>query len=144
MILIITNKADVHPTSVIKILNNREIPVFRLNTEALLTDYEFSWWNDGSSCDFHIRCLQNGLEVIGSEITAVWDRRPEPPNGLPIKSSPQIDRHNLAEALGFIVFLRYYLKDIPSIGSIANDRAASSKMLQYKYALKVGFTVPES
>lgn len=144
MILIITNKADVHPTPVIEILNHKEIPVFRLNTEALLTDYEFLWWNDNSSCDFHIRCLQNGLEVRGSEITAVWDRRPEPPKELPIKSSPQIDRHNLAEALGFLVFLRYYLKDIPSIGSIANDRLASSKMLQYKYALKVGFTVPES
>ena len=74
----------------------------------------------------------------------MWDRRPEPPKELPIKSSPQIDRHNLAEALGFLVFLRYYLKDIPSIGSIANDRLASSKMLQYKYALKVGFAVPES
>ena len=144
MILIITNKEDVHPTPVLEILNIRNIPVFRLNTEALLTDYEFSWWNDNRSCDFHIRCLQNGLEVKGSEITAVWDRRPEPPEELPIKSSPQIDKHNLAEALGFLVFLRYYLKDIPSIGSIVNDRPASSKMLQYKYALKVGFTVPES
>lgn len=144
MILIITNKEDIHPTPVIEILNGRNIPVFRLNTEALLTDYEFSWWNDSRSCNFHIRCLQNGLEVRGSEITAVWDRRPEPPKELPIKSSPQIDRHNLEEALGFLVFLRYYLKDIPSIGNIVNDRPASSKMLQYRYALQVGFTVPES
>ena len=71
MILIITNKEDVHPSPVIEIINHREIPVFRLNTEALLTDYEFSWWNDNRSCDFYIRCLQNGLEVRGSEITAV-------------------------------------------------------------------------
>lgn len=144
MILIITNKEDVHPTPVIEILNSRNIPVFRLNTEALLTDYEFSWWNDNRSCDFHIRCIRNGLEVRGSEITAVWDRRPEPPKELPLMSSPQIDSHNLAEALGFLVFLRYYLKDIPSIGSIANDRPASSKMLQYKYAIQAGFAVPES
>lgn len=144
MILIITNKEDIHPTPVIEILNRRNIPVFRLNTEALLTDYEFSWWNDSQNCDFHIRCIQNGLEVRGSEITSVWDRRPEPPKELPLKSSLQIDRHNLAEALGFLVFLRYYLKDIPSIGSIVNDRVASSKMLQYKVALQAGFKVPES
>lgn len=144
MILIITNKEDIHPTPVIEILDSRKVPVFRLNTEALLADYEFSWWNDNRSCDFHIRCIQNGLEVRGSEIIAVWDRRPESPKELPIKSSPQIDSHNLAEALGFLVFLRYYLKDIPSIGSIANDRQASSKMLQYKYAIQAGFAVPES
>lgn len=144
MILIITNKEDVHPTPVIEILNRRKVSVFRLNTEALLTDYEFSWWNDNRGCDFHIRCIQNRLEVRGSEITAVWDRRPETPKELPMKSSPQIDRHNLSEAFGFLVFLRYYLKDIPSIGSIANDRLASSKMLQYKVALQTGFKVPES
>ena len=46
MILVITNKEDVHPTPVIEILNKRSIPVFRLNTESLLTDYEFCWWND--------------------------------------------------------------------------------------------------
>lgn len=39
MILIITNKEDVHPTPV-KYLRQKEYPFFRLNTEALLTDYE--------------------------------------------------------------------------------------------------------
>ena len=144
MILIITNKEDVHPTPVIEILTERGIPFFRLNTESLLTDYEFSWWNDSRGCDFHIRCIQNGLEVIGSEITTIWDRRPEQPKELPVKSTPGIDKHNLAEALGFLVFLRYYLKDIPSIGSIAGDRPASSKMLQYRIAHQVGFSLPES
>ena len=144
MVLIITNKEDIHPTPVIEILNSKSIPVFRLNTEALLTDYEFSWWNDNRSCDFHIKCHQSGLEVKGSEITTVWDRRPEPPKELPVKSSPQIDKHNLAEALGFLVFLRYYLKGIPSIGSIAGDRPAASKMLQYRIAHQVGFNIPES
>lgn len=144
MILIFTNKEDVHPTPVIEILAERGIPFFRLNTESLLTDYEFSWWNDSRGCDFHIRCIQNGLEVQGSKISAIWDRRPEQPKELPVKSTPGIDKHNLAEALGFLVFLRYYLKDIPSIGSIAGDRPAASKMLQYRIAHQVGFGLPES
>lgn len=144
MILIITNKEDVHPTPVIEILTAKGTPFFRLNTESLMTDYEFSWWNDSCGCDFHIRCIRNGLEVRGSEITAIWDRRPEQPKDLPVKSTPGIDKHNLAEALGFLVFLRYYLKDIPSIGSIEGDRPASSKMLQYRIADQVGFNLPES
>ena len=144
MILIITNKEDVHPTPVIERLAERGIPFFRLNTESLLTDYEFSWWNDSLGCDFYIKCILNGMEVRGSEITAIWDRRPERPKELPVKSTTEINKHNLAEALGFLVFLRYYLKDMPSIGSIAGDRPAASKMLQYRIAHQVGFDLPES
>ena len=84
------------------------------------------------------------MEVRGSEITAIWDRRPERPKELPVKSTTEINKHNLAEALGFLVFLRYYLKDMPSIGSIAGDRPAASKMLQYRIAHQVGFDLPES
>ena len=120
------------------------MPVFRLNTESLLTDYEFCWQADNSGCDFTIHCPANGLSARGSEITALWDRRPEKPEELPITATPQIDRHNRAEALGFLVFLRYYLKEIPSIGSIVNDKPAASKMLQYKIAVEVGFDIPDT
>lgn len=43
MILLMTNKEDVHPNPVLRTLAERGVPVFRLNTEALLTDYEFEW-----------------------------------------------------------------------------------------------------
>lgn len=145
MILIITNKEDAHPTPVIERLSARGVPVFRLNTEALLTDYEFGWQVDAAGeISFWIRCRLNGLETTGREITAVWDRRPEKPEELPYPSTPEIDRHNRGEALGFLVFLRYWLKDIPSIGSIVNDRPAASKMLQYAIAREVGFKIPRS
>ena len=144
MILIITNKEDIHPTPVIEILNKRGTSVFRLNSECLLTDYEFSWWNNSEECDFIIENRHTGLTVKGSEITAVWDRRPEKPNELFISSSEEINKHNLEEALGFFSFLRYYIKDLFSIGSIVNDRYAASKMLQLNIALKVGFNIPSS
>ena len=48
MILIITNKEDAHPTPVIERLSARGVPVFRLNTEALLTDYTFGWQVDAA------------------------------------------------------------------------------------------------
>lgn len=142
MILIITNKEDAHPTPVIERLSARGVPLFRLNTEALLTDYEFGWFADEYRSDFWIRCKLNCLEIREADVTAVWDRRPEAPCELPVTSTPQIDKHNRDEALGFLVFLRYYLKDIPSIGSIANDRIAASKMLQYRIAHEVGFRTP--
>jgi glutathione synthase/RimK-type ligase-like ATP-grasp enzyme len=144
MILIITNKEDVHPTPVIALLKVKNASVFRLNTEALLTDYEFCWCSHLNGTDFWIRNIQNGLEVRGSEITSVWERRPETPSTPAFQNTPEINQHNLKEARGFLQFLRYAIKDIYSIGSIVNDRVAASKMLQLQTAQKVGFITPDT
>lgn len=144
MVFIITNKEDNHPTPVINFLNSRNVPFFRFNTEALLADYEFCWHCDCKVNDFWIKNIRNGLEVQGSNISAVWERRPETPKELHIHNTPEIDGHNLKEALGFSKFLRYYLKDIFSIGSIVNDRIAASKMLQLKIAHDIGFLTPDT
>jgi hypothetical protein len=142
MILIISNKEDVHPTPVVEYLNGRQISVFRLNTEALLTDYQFHWWCNDTGTDFYIKNAKSGLELRGSEITAIWERRPESPKELLIENKPEINKHNLEEALGFLVFLQYYLKDVFSIGSIVYDRVSVSKMLQLKMARDLGMNVP--
>ncbi|MDR2652582.1 MAG: hypothetical protein LBC68_09775 [Prevotellaceae bacterium] len=142
MILIITNKEDAHPTPVIEYLSERQVPVFRLNTEALLTDYQFRWWCNDTETDFYVKNIKNGLELQGSEVTAVWERRPELPKELPVENLPEINKHNLEEARGFLSFLRYYLKDVYSIGSIVYDRVNASKMLQLKTAQDLGIRVP--
>lgn len=144
MILIITNKEDAHPSPVIDILNNCGVSVFRLNTEALLSDYEFGWFNESGETDFWIKNIRNNLEISGSKIISIWERRPEFPKELPIQSTTEINNHNLKEAGGFLSFLRFYLKDIFSIGSIVNDRTASSKMLQLKIANDIGLKTPNT
>lgn len=144
MILVITNKEDVHPTSVIEILNKRNISVFRLNTEALLTDYDFCWWNDAATSQFFIINRQAGLRLESKELTTVWDRRPELPSDLPIRGTAVIDKHNLEEAAGFLRYLRSYIASKPSIGSIKYDSLASSKMEQTRIALFVGLNVPRT
>lgn len=144
MVLIFTNKEDAHPNPVIDLLTERGVPFFRLNTECLLTDYAFSWKADGSGCDLEILDKTNGARLIGSEITAVWDRRPERPKSLPIENTEKINRHNLQEALGFLRFLRDSLVCIPSIGSIGRDRIASSKILQQRLARECGFVFPDT
>ena len=144
MILIMTNKQDAHPTPVIRILAERGVPVFRLNTEALLTDYEFQWLGGNSGCSFTLKNIRNGLTLRSDEITALWDRRPEPPQELPLHSSETVDRHNREEAAGFLAFLRHSLEALPSIGSIVRDRVAASKMLQMQVAREAGFRIPDT
>lgn len=143
MILIITNKEDTHPTPVIKFLKQKDIYVFRFNTEALLTDYQFNWWCNETGTDFIIKNINNGLEIVGSKITAIWDRRPLPPISLFIENpEAEINKHNLEEAHGFLSFLRYYLSDVFSIGNIIFDRVSASKMLQLQVARELGMEVP--
>ena len=145
MILIFTNKEDSHPTHVIQYLNTWGVPVFRLNSECLLTDYRFSWWANEQDCDFYIRNIKNRLEMYGHQITAIWERRPEIPSELPIRSEmEEINKHNIEEAHGFLSFIRYYLKKVYSIGSIVEDRPASSKMLQLSIARQLGMRIPDT
>lgn len=146
MVLIFTNKQDSHPTNVIKHLVGWGVPVFRLNTECLLTDYEFRWWcSDTQPADFYIRNVKNGLEVYGHEITAIWDRRPQIPQELPIVHHERsINKYNREEAHAFLSFIRYYLRDVFSIGSIVEDRPGSSKMLQLSVAQQMGMSIPDT
>lgn len=146
MVFVFTNKQDSHPTNVIKYLVGWGVPVFRLNTECLLTDYEFRWWcSDTLPADFYIRNIRNGLEVFGHEITAVWDRRPQPPYDLPIiHHERSINKYNREEAHEFLSFLRYYMRDIFSIGDIVEDRPGGSKMLQLALAREMGMRIPDT
>lgn len=145
MILLFTNKEDEHPTNVIKYLMEWRVPVFRFNTECLLTDYEFEWWCHDSEMDFHLKNLKNGKEIFGHDVTAIWDRRPMKPETLPMESSMEgVNEHILEEAHSFLSFLRYYLKDVYSIGSIVQDRPADSKMLQMAVARSVGMKMPRT
>ncbi len=107
MILIFTNKEDSHPTHVIQYLKAWGVPVFRLNTECLLTDYRFSWWANADDCDFHIRNIKNGLDIYGHEISAIWDRRPQVPKELPRPNEYEdVNKRNVDGAHEFLSFIR--------------------------------------
>ena len=145
MILIFTNKQDVHPNNVIPYLVRWGVPIFRLNCECLLSDYEFKWWCNTEGCDFHIKNRKSGLECYGHQITAIWERRPHLIKELPIRySDRRLNKFLRSEANEFLRFLRYYLRDIYSIGSIANDRVAASKMLQLNIARELGMCIPDT
>jgi hypothetical protein len=142
MIIVITNKGDAHPTPVIEHLWAKQCPVFRLNTEALLTDYEFKWWCNMNGADFYIRNIHNGLIAYGHDTISIWERRPIHPMELPYHNRKEIDEHNLKEAEGFLSFLLYYLGDKFSIGHHLYDRSAASKMWQLKTAKELDMKIP--
>lgn len=143
MILIVTNKEDIHPTSVIEHLERMGIPFFRLNTESLLSDYDFEWTCDYvTGDDFWIKNIHTGLEAYGHDINSVWDRRPLVPSELRFSNKKEINAHNLKEAHGFLSFLLYYLCDRFSLGHHLYDRSAASKMLQLKIARSLGMHTP--
>lgn len=143
-ILIITRKADIHPNSVIEILNERNIPFFRLNTEVLMTEYEFGWFHkNGSKPSFFIKDKNTDEVIYGYEVHSIWYRRPILPEELPYYSNEnkEIDRHNLEEAKAFYHYLMLFFSDFYSIGSHHHDRFACSKMVQSFYADKVGLQI---
>ncbi|MDR1681182.1 MAG: hypothetical protein LBS12_05295 [Prevotellaceae bacterium] len=144
MILIITTKKDLHPAPVIARLKAKNAAVFRLNTEALLTDYEFCWRSRSNETGFWMRDIQTGLEFRDSDITSVWEQGPQRPSVPAFPNTPEINRHNLKEAAAFLKALRYSIKDIYAIGSIVNDRVATSRMLLLQTAQKIGFVTPDT
>lgn len=145
MILIVTNKEDIHPTPVIEHLERMGVPFFRLNTESLLSDYDFGWSCDPvKGDDLWIRNIHTGLEVYGHDINSVWERRPLIPTELRFTNRNEVNAHNLKEAHGFLSFLLYYLGDRFSLGHHLYDRSSSSKMLQLKLARDLGMRIPDT
>ena len=143
-ILIITCKNDTHPNSVIEILNKENIPYFRLNTEALMTEYEFGWFHQsGSKPSFFIKDKNTDETILGNEVYSIWYRRPVLPEDLPYYSceNKEINKHNLEEAKAFYQYLMLFLSDYYSIGNHNHDRFANSKMVQSFYADKVGLKI---
>ena len=70
MILIITNKSDIHVNPVIDHLNKNKVGFFRLNTDALLTDYEIEC-SFLPQFEFSIFYKQNGLTITKKSISAI-------------------------------------------------------------------------
>ena len=141
-ILIVTNKLDIHPTSVINLLIKKNIPYFRLNTEALMTDYNFAWIYQEASPDFYIQDRNNGNIIWGHEIKSVWYRRPKEPECLLFSVNDEVNRHNMEESKQFYLYLMYLLSDYYSIGNHLYDKYANSKLVQLNTAFKMGIKIP--
>ncbi len=141
-ILILTDKSDAHPTSVINLLKERNTPFFRLNTEDLMLDYDFAWFHEsGTEPDFYIRDRKNGKIIWGHDVWSIWYRKPDSPQRLLYHVNEEVDRHNMVESKQFFVYLMHYLSDIYSMGNHLFDKRANSKMVQSKLAVELGMQI---
>lgn len=141
-ILILTDKSDMHPTSVINLMKEKNIPFFRLNTEDLMVDYDFAWFHDnGVSPDFYIKDRNNGNEIWGHDVLSVWYRKPDFPQHFLYSINAEVDRHNAVECKQFFIFLMHYLTDYYCMGNHFYDKRADSKMVQSKIAVELGMRI---
>ena len=135
MILIITNKGDIHCNPVIKHLQKNGDSYFRLNTESLLTDYLFSFTYKDQSANLLIKNKRNGKILTSNEVISVWERRPNSPV-LPKISNKKIESVVEDETNELAKWIRHFFSDCRSIGSSVWDRPNESKLRQMKMAIK--------
>lgn len=152
MILIISNKSDIHCNPVIKKLSDWGESFFRLNTEDLLSNYgvnfQYSVGSDEPSLNIVNRV--NGKCLDFNEIKSVWERRPL-----------NLDRDRLVNIDALVAevlyeesrelswWLRSYCQTHRYIGHFYLDRAYENKLLQLKLAAVIaadiqGIYVPDT
>ena len=136
MILIITNKGDIHCNPVIKHLQRNGDKYFRLNTESLLTDYLISFSYKDQSADLHIENKINGKTLSSKEVISVWERRPNSPV-LPEISNEKIKLVVEDEANELTKWIRHFFINCRMIGSSVWDRPNESKLRQMDVASRV-------
>ena len=136
MILIITNKGDIHCNPVIKHLQRNGDKYFRLNTESLLTDYLISFSYKDQSVDLHIENKINGKTLSSNEVISVWERRPNSPV-LPEINNEKIKLVVEDEANELTKWIRHFFINCRMIGSSVWDRPNESKLRQMDVASKV-------
>ena len=143
MLLIITNKEDVHPNPVIEKLGN--FPFLRLNSEDLLKEYKMSWSSSQGEISWRLSSRLNNIEVTSENLTSVWERRPLRPKNLLNKiSDRKVSKFCREEAVHFFQYFRYFLNESFYIGHPLVDRTAESRLIQHRVASKYGVSCASS
>lgn len=143
-ILIITNKDDLHPNLVIDHLTNCNYEIFRLNTDSLLTDYNFQWELRNNKLFFKIISRINNKIISSDDNFSIWERRFSTPSKIMGIDNEVINEYCVKECIEFLRYLRYFFFDHFFIGHPLYDILANSKMLQLKIAIEENMKVPDT
>ena len=144
MLLIITNEEDIHPNPVIDKLIEMDIPLFRLNTESLISQYDITYKISNSLNYFSIKYKDGSHAISSDEITCVWERRPIEPLTTFDKLNDKVSKLVLEECDGFLRYFRYSMDKLPWIGHAINERKAGSKILQKMVARDIKMNIPDT
>ena len=142
MILIVTNRADVHVDELIKLANKRGTDVFRLNAEDILTEYEYSisLSAEGRASGKIVDSL--GREFDLSKRQAAWFRKPSDDITHP-SISPDFYTLVRSEANALLETL-YRWPNLHWVNCPLRANSAKSKLQQLEFASKFDISVPET
>ena len=90
MILVITCKEDFHADEVIRSLASRDVSPFRLNTEALLTDYRVALHIDAHGAWTGTIEDCTGRRLDFRNVRTIWLRKPSHDFELPRPVRPEV------------------------------------------------------
>jgi hypothetical protein len=138
-VLILTEPADVHSDAVIRELNRRDIPVFRLHTEDFPSEISLSIDIDASSLGGEIVTPYRRIALDG--IGCVWYRRPQEPKLAASLAAAAVEfaQVQAEKTLGTL----YNVLEVPWVTCGPHDlRIAEVKALQLSQACAAGFAIP--
>lgn len=135
MLLIVTQRDDIHADWLIAELHNRQTSFLRFNTEDYPQRTQIAWRSDGQRT---LRFPNRERDL--AEISAVWYRRPAPPqlaSDLPPSTAAWARSEAREALLGVWRTLNAVWVNHPDC-----NRVAESKLNQLQLAREVGFEVP--
>lgn len=143
MLLIVTNKMDVHADVVIKRLHELQIPFFRWNTEDLLTSQSINLGCSQEKTEAYLSAEGRTVDLV-NDITTVWYRRPQKPL-LPSNMSQTTEVVEFAqrEAKATLNNVWRLLEDKVWINFPSYNRALDSRIYQLQLARSIGFVIPK-
>lgn len=140
MLLILTNKQDVHSDAVIRELSKRCIPVFRLNTEDILTKYQISLRIDALGHWGGTITDELGRVVNLCDLQVAWIRRPDFPFENP---EDGVQKFIMAEIRALISFI-YALPNVTFVNEAFDTERAKTKFQQLIHASALGVRIPRT
>ena len=143
MILIFTNKVDPHADAVIRELGRRNVPVFRLNSEDILTKYDLNL-TINSHAQWSGTIIDEMDRVLALEnLRVAWFRKPEFDFSLNIPLGKEVQEFVCAETKALIEIL-YALPDILWINDPFIANSSKVKFQQLLLAQKKGIRIPRT
>lgn len=142
LVLVVTNRFDSHVDYMIDKFNQHGVEFIRFNTDdyPLIDQVEINLGLGG----FSPSLVVYGREVIPSQITSVWLRRPMKFRVSSELTDPQVREYAQDECKAFIDGLWLALSDLKWVSPIDNIRRWQHKIPQLRLAQDMGFTIPQS
>lgn len=140
-ILIVTEKLDTHADAVIRELNARAVPFFRLNTDDFHTEYKIALTSDDGT--IAIEDIWGRSVRYPNDVHAIWHRKPNDTRNPPGVTEPGTAEMIQNETLEMLNYLSCF-RGRPWYNNPECNRVAQRKFPQLCLAMELGFRVPRT